>query len=133
MFADVNDRTKGAMEKAPELVRRDERLRQGQHRGDRRDRRRSPPRASSRSARTPPPIAKKSFETATAALKTLADGQVADRVHEAAGRLRAHRVRPMVAADARARPRAMLKLAGEVAQPISNRVAIAAEKIKIAA
>ena len=59
-------------------------------------------------------------------------GQVADRLFK----LQSDYVRSAfdsIVAETSKNTEAMLKLAGEVAQPISNRVAVAAEKVKIAA
>ena len=76
--------------------------------------------------------AKKSFEEATAAAKTLASVKSPTEFMK----LQSDYVRSafdMMVAETSRSTEAMLKLAGEVAQPISNRVAIAAEKVKIAA
>jgi len=77
-------------------------------------------------------FAKKSFEDATAALKNLASVKSPTEFFK----LHSDYVRgafdAMVAESAKS-TEAMLKLAGEVAQPISNRFAVAAEKVKIAA
>lgn len=75
---------------------------------------------------------RKSFETATAAFKGMA--QVKSPTELA--KLHADFVRGQfdsLVAEASRSTEAMLKLAGEVAQPISNRFAVAAEKVKIAA
>lgn len=76
--------------------------------------------------------AKKSFEEATAAAKTMASVKSPTEFMK----LQSDYVRSafdMMVAETSRSTEAMLKLAGEVAQPISNRVAIAAEKVKIAA
>ena len=76
--------------------------------------------------------AKKSFEEATAAAKTLASVKSPTEFVK----LQSDYVRgafDMMVAETSRSTEAMLKLAGEVAQPISNRVALAAEKVKIAA
>ncbi|RYY14799.1 MAG: phasin family protein [Alphaproteobacteria bacterium] len=76
--------------------------------------------------------AKKSFEEATAAAKTLASVKSPTEFMK----LQSDYVRSafdMMVAETSRSTETMLKLAGEVAQPISNRVAIAAEKVKIAA
>ena len=74
---------------------------------------------------------RKSFEGATAALKSLVGRQVADRLLQAAERLSPAARSTALVAETSKNTEAMLKLAGEVAQPISNRVAVAAEKVKI--
>ncbi|HVF92784.1 MAG TPA: phasin family protein [Sphingomonas sp.] len=76
--------------------------------------------------------AKKSFEEASAAVKTMASVKSPTEFMK----LQSDYVRSafdMMVAETSRSTEAMLKLAGEVAQPISNRVAIAAEKVKIAA
>jgi hypothetical protein len=75
---------------------------------------------------------RRSFETATTAFKGMA--QVKSPTELA--KLHSDYVRSafdMMVAEASKSTEAMLKLAGEVAQPISNRIAVAAEKVKIAA
>ncbi len=76
--------------------------------------------------------AKKSFDEASAAVKTMASVKSPTEFMK----LQSDYVRSafdMMVAETSRSTEAMLKLAGEVAQPISNRVAIAAEKVKIAA
>ena len=76
--------------------------------------------------------AKKSFEEASTAVKTMASVKSPTEFMK----LQSDYVRSafdMMVAETSRSTEAMLKLAGEVAQPISNRVAIAAEKVKIAA
>lgn len=75
---------------------------------------------------------KKHFETATAAFKSFAAVKSPTEFFK----LQADFVRGQFdsfVAESSKNTEAMLKLAGDVAKPISNRVAIAAEKIKIAA
>lgn len=75
---------------------------------------------------------RKSFENATTAFKSMASVKSptdlaklhSDYVRSAFG---------MMVAETSKSTEAMLKLAGEVAQPLSNRFAVAAEKVKIAA
>lgn len=77
-------------------------------------------------------FAKKSFEDATTAMKSLSSIKSPTDFFK----LHSDYVRgafdAMVAESAKS-TEAMLKLAGEVAQPISNRFAVAAEKVKLAA
>lgn len=76
--------------------------------------------------------AKKSFEEASTAVKTMASIKSPTEFMK----LQSDYVRSafdMMVAETSRSTEAMLKLAGEVAQPISNRVALAAEKVKIAA
>ncbi|MEO6215677.1 MAG: phasin family protein, partial [Sphingomonas sp.] len=75
---------------------------------------------------------RKQFEGATAALKSLS----AVKSPTDFFKLHSDYVRSAfdsVVAQTSKNTEAMLKLAGEVAQPISNRVAVAVEKAKIAA
>lgn len=75
---------------------------------------------------------RKSFESATAAMKTLASIKSPAEFMK----LQADYVRQsfdMMVAESSKNSEAMIKLAGEAMQPISNRVAVAAEKVKIAA
>lgn len=76
--------------------------------------------------------AKKSFEDATAAAKSLASVKSPTEFMKLQADFVRQSFDAMVAESARS-TEAMLKLAGEVAQPISNRVALAAEKLKVAA
>jgi phasin family protein len=76
--------------------------------------------------------ARKSFEGATATLKSLSSVKSPTDFFK----LHSDYVRSSfdsIVAQTSKNTEAMLKLAGEVAQPISNRVALAAEKVKIAA
>ncbi len=77
-------------------------------------------------------FAKKSFEEATAAAKTMSSIKSPTELMK----LQSDYVRSAFDAMVQQTSRnteAMLKLAGEVAQPLSNRVALAAEKIKVTA
>lgn len=77
-------------------------------------------------------FAKKSFEEATTVAKTLSTVKSPTELMK----LQADYVRSAFDAMVQQTSRnteAMLKLAGEVAQPLSNRVALAAEKLKVAA
>ena len=76
--------------------------------------------------------AKVTFEEATAALKSMASVKSPTELMKLQSDFVRSAFDSMVAHTSKS-TEAMLKLAGEVAQPISNRVAIAAEKVKIAA
>jgi phasin family protein len=76
--------------------------------------------------------ARRSFETATQAMKTLAATRSPTEFMKLQGDYARQMFDTMVA-DASRSTELMLKLAGDVAQPLSNRVALAAEKIKVAA
>ena len=131
LFADANDRTKSAIEKSSKIIE------------DLNDFSKSNIEALVESSKIAAKgietlgqdaaeYGRKQFESATAALKTLSS------VKSPTDFLKAHSdyVRgafdAMVAETSR-NTESVLKLAGEIAQPISNRVALAAEKIKIAA
>ena len=76
--------------------------------------------------------ARKSFEGATATLKSLSSVKSPTDFFK----LHSDYMRSSfdsIVAETSKTTEAMLKLAGEVAQPISNRVAVAVEKVKIAA
>ncbi|MEN3745769.1 TIGR01841 family phasin [Sphingomonas sp. HF-S3] len=75
---------------------------------------------------------RRSFESATAALKSMASAKSPTEFFK----LQSDFIRTSFdsyVAEASKNTEAMLKLAGEAAQPLSNRVAVAAEKAKIAA
>jgi len=75
---------------------------------------------------------RKSFETATAAMKSFAGAKSPTDFFK----LQSDYVRSAfdaMVAETSKNTEAMLKLAGDVAQPLSNRAAVAADKIKVAA
>jgi phasin family protein len=76
--------------------------------------------------------ARKSFEDATAAAKQLASVKSPTEFMKLQSDYVRSSFDAMVAHTSKS-TEAMLKLAGEVAQPISNRVSLAAEKVKVAA
>jgi len=73
--------------------------------------------------------AKKSMEDATAAARTLATVKSPTEFMKLQGDFIRQSLDALVAETSR-NTEAMLKLVGEVAQPISNRVALAADKVK---
>lgn len=75
---------------------------------------------------------RKSFESATAALKNLAAVKSPTEFFKLQGDYAKSAFETIVAQTSK-NAEASLKLAGEVAQPLSNRVAVAAEKFKTAA
>jgi len=75
---------------------------------------------------------RKSFENATAAVKTYAGAKTATELMQLQGDFARKSFDQFVAQTSR-NSEAMLKLAGEAFQPISNRLAVAATKIKTAA
>jgi len=76
--------------------------------------------------------ARKSFEATQAAVKTLASVKSPTEFVRLQGEFARTAFDQMVAQTSR-NTESMLKLAGEIAQPISNRVALAADKMKVAA
>ncbi|WP_254606664.1 phasin family protein [Sphingomonas bacterium] len=74
---------------------------------------------------------RRSFESATAAMKTLAATRSPTEFMKLQGGYARSMFDTMIAETSKS-AETMLKLAGDVAQPISNRVAIAADKIKVA-
>lgn len=75
---------------------------------------------------------RKQFEEATAAARTIASAKSPTEFMKLQGDYVRQQFEALVSETSRS-TEAMLKLAGEVAQPISNRVALAAEKMKQAA
>jgi phasin family protein len=75
---------------------------------------------------------KKSFENGMAAMREMASVKSPTELFKLQGDFFRSSFEAMVAETSK-NTETMLKLAGEVAQPISNRVAVAAEKVKIAA
>jgi len=75
---------------------------------------------------------RKSFETATAAMKSFAGAKSPTDFFKLQSDYLRSAFDAMVAETSK-NTEAMLKLAGDVAQPLSNRAALAAEKIKVAA
>ncbi|AXJ95523.1 phasin family protein [Sphingomonas sp. MMO-176] len=76
--------------------------------------------------------AKKAFEEATATAKQMASVKSPTELLKLQADYARNAFDALVA-ESSARAETMLKLAGEVAQPISNRVALAAEKMKVSA
>lgn len=75
---------------------------------------------------------RKSFESATAAMKSFASAKSPTDFFKLQSDYLRSTFDSMVAETSK-NTEAMIKLAGDVAQPLSNRAAVAAEKIKIAA
>jgi phasin family protein len=131
MFADVNDRTKSAMEKSAKMVEEMTDFSKGNI-----EALVESSKIAAKGIETlgqeAAEYGRKQVESATAALKTLAS------VKSPTDFLKLHSDYMRSAFDAMVaetskNTESMLKLAGEIAQPLSNRVALAAEKIKVAA
>ena len=80
-------------------------------------------------ARTPPKYSRKSFEDATAALKSFAEVKSATDFFKLQGDFARSAFDSAVAESARV-SETVLKLAGDVAEPITSRYAVAAERVK---
>ena len=131
IFADMNDRAKGAMERGSKLFAEMNDFTRGNvealvESG------RVAVKGMERMGQEGADFARRSFETMTANARALA----AVKSPAEFVRLQAEQTRAAfdaAVAQTSHSTEAMLKLAGEIAQPISNRVAIVAEKIKTAA
>jgi phasin family protein len=131
MFSDVNDRAKGAMEKGQKMFDEMNSFSKGNLEAIVESSKIAAKGIESM-GQDAAAYAKKSFEEATATAKTMASVKSPTEFMK----LQSDYVRnafDMMVAETSRSTEAMLKLAGEVAQPISNRVALAAEKVKIAA
>ncbi|MBC9032859.1 TIGR01841 family phasin [Sphingomonas sp. JC676] len=130
-FADFNDRTKAAVEKSTKLVEEANEFAKGNvealvESG------RIAAKGFESFGQDAAEYSRKSFETATAAMKTLATVKSPADFFK----LQSDFVRgafDSYVAEASKNTEALLKLAGDAAQPLSNRVAVAAEKVKTAA
>jgi phasin family protein len=130
-FADMNDRTKGVVERSTKLVEEANDFAKGNV-----EALVESSRIAAKGLETlgqdAAEYGRKSFESATAAMKTLAT------VKSPAEFFKLHNdyvrgVFDSYVAEASKNTEAMMKLAGDAAQPLSNRFAVAAEKVKTAA
>lgn len=131
MFADVNDRTKTAIEKGSKMLEEMNDFSKGNI-----EALVESSKIAAKGIETlgqdAAEYGRKQFESATAALKTLSSVKSPTEFLK----LHSDYVRSAfdaMVAETSKNTESMLKLAGEIAQPISNRVAVAAEKIKVAA
>lgn len=130
-FADFNDRTKAAVEKSTKLVEEANEFAKGNvealvESG------RIAAKGLESFGQDAAEYGRKSFENATATLKTLSSVKSPTEFFK----LQSDYLRSAFdsyVAEASKTTEALLKLAGDAAQPISNRVAVAAEKVKTAA
>lgn len=130
-FADLNDRAKGAMERGSKLFAEMNGFTKGNieamvESG------RIAARGMERMGQEGADYARRSFETATANMRALAAAKSPTELVK----LQAEQTRAAfdgAVAQASHSTEAMLKLAGEIAQPISNRVAVVADRFKTAA
>ncbi|TPG52982.1 phasin family protein [Sphingomonas glacialis] len=131
MFADVNDRTKTAMEKGSKMIEEMNEFSKGNIEALV-ESSKIAAKGIETMGQEAAEYGRKQLESATAALKTLSS------VKSPTDFLKLHSDYMRSAFDAMVaetskNTESMLKLAGEITQPISNRVAVAAEKIKVAA
>ena len=131
MFAGANDRAKGAMEKGQAMVEEMTAFGKGNVEALV-ESSKIAARGFETLGQDAAAYAKKSMEEATAAARTLAGVKSPMEFMKLQGDFVRQSFDAMVAETSR-QTEAMLKLAGEVAQPISNRVALAADKVKVAA
>lgn len=131
LFADLNDRTKGAMEKGSKMFEDVAAFNKGNIEAI--------VESSKIAAKNIETIgqdaadyAKKSFEGATATMKTLAATKSPTEFMKIQSDYARTAFDTMIAEGSRSTEK-MLKMFGEFAQPISNRVSVAAEKMKIVA
>lgn len=131
MFADVNDRTKTAMEKGSKMIEEMNAFSKGNI-----EALVESSKIAAKGIETlgqdAAEYSRKQFESATAAMKTLASVKSPTDFLKLQSDYMRSAFDAMVAETSK-NTESMLKLAGEIAQPISNRVAVAAEKIKVAA
>ena len=131
MFADVGDRTKGAMEKGQKMIEEMSEFGKGNVEAVV-ESTKIAARGIEAMGQDAAAYTRKSFEGATAAIRTLAAVKSPTEFMKLQSDYARSMFDAMIAETSRS-TEAMLKLAGEVAQPISNRMAIAADKMKIAA
>ena len=131
LFADVNDRAKSAMEKGSKMVEDLKDFSKGNVEALV-ESSKIAARGVEMMSQEAAEYSRRQFESATATLKSLSTVKSPTELMK----LHSDYVRGMfdaMVAETSKNTETMLKLAGEIAQPISNRVALAAEKMKIAA
>lgn len=131
LFADVNDRTKTAIEKSSKLIEDMNEFSKGNVEAIV-ESSKIAAKGIETMGQDAAEFSRKHFESATAALKSLSSVKSPSEFFKLQSDYMRSTFDSMVAETSK-NTESMLKLAGDVAQPISNRVALAAEKIKIAA
>lgn len=131
LFADAGDRTKGAVEKGQQMFEEMNSFGKGNIEAMV-ESSKIAVRGVESLGQDAAAYAKKSFEDATLAAKTLSTVKSPAEFMKLQGDFMRQSFDALVAQTSRG-TEAMLKLAGDVAQPISNRVALAADKVKVAA
>lgn len=131
MFGGMNDRAKGAMEKGAKLV--EDATAFGKDNVEAIvESSRIAAKGFESLGQDMADYSRRSFESATATLRTLSSVKSPTEFLQLQGDLMRQSFDALVAQTSRS-TETMLKLAGEVAQPISNRMAVAADKMKVAA
>jgi phasin family protein len=131
MFGDINDRAKTAMEKSTKMVEEMTDFAKGNVEAMV-EASRIATRGFETLGQEAAEYGRKSFENTTAAMKSFASVKSPTEFFK----LQSDFMRQsfdMAVAEASKNTETMLKLAGDAAQPLSNRVAVAAEKVKVAA
>lgn len=131
MFADASDRTKGAVEKSQQMLEEMNSFGKGNIEALV-ESSKIAARGFETLGQDAAAYARKSLEEATAAARTLASVKSPAEFMKLQSDFVRQSFDAVVAETSRS-TEAMLKLAGEVAQPISNRVALAADKVKLGA
>ena len=131
MFGDMNARAKGAMEKGAKLFEDMTAFNKGNIEAIV-ESSKIAARGVETMAQGSADYARRSFEASNAAVKTLAQTKSPTEFLKLQGDFARQSFDMMMAETSRS-TESMLKLAGEIAQPISNRLAVAAEKMKLAA
>ena len=131
MFADVNDRTKTAMEKGSKMIEEMNEFSKGNIEALV-ESSKIAAKGIETMGQEAAEFGRKQRESATAAMKTLSSVKSPTDFLKLHSEFMRSAFDAMVAETSK-NTESMLKLAGEIAQPISNRVALAAEKIKVAA
>lgn len=131
MFADANDRTKTAMEKGSKMLEEMNEFSKGNIEALV-ELSKIAAKGIETLGQDAAEYGRKQLESATAAMKTLASVKSPTEFLKLHSDYMRSAFDAMVAETSK-NTELMLKLAGEIAQPISNRVAVAAEKIKVAA
>jgi phasin family protein len=131
LFADWNGRTKAAVERSTKLIEEMNEFNKGNieamvESG------RVAAKAAEQLSREAAETARKNFEQATAALKSFASVKTPTEFFQLQSDYARSAFDRMIA-DSSKNSETMLKLAGDIFQPISNRFAVAAEKMKTAA
>ncbi|NIJ23262.1 phasin family protein [Sphingomonas japonica] len=131
MFGDMSDRTKGAMEKSAKMVEEMNDFAKGNLEAMV-ESSRIAAKGMESIGQEAAEFSRKSFEQATATMKSMASVKSPTELFK----LQSDFMRSafdMYVAEASKTTEHMMKLAGDAAQPLSNRMAVAADKVKVAA